>query len=167
MLKSLLNYKLFKDGDIRYRCKLIMWKLNLFSRESACLSRKKKKDYVTSLEQRLAITEAELCELRIENASLKARLSTLESNDSTCFNGVSLASNGNTSIRLQNNSSLKWPSLKSATGFLSTSLNAKKNVALLFAMMFMVSLNIGGIGYVYSYLKWIKSMIIMYYFFIL
>ncbi|XP_077284487.1 bZIP_ATF6 domain-containing protein ATf6 [Arctopsyche grandis] len=116
------------------------------NRESACLSRKKKKDYVTSLEQRLAITEAELCELRIENASLKARLSTLESNDSTCFNGVSLTSNGDTSIRLQNNSALQWPSLKSATGFLSTSLNAKKNVALLFAMMFMVSLNIGGIG---------------------
>ncbi|RZF37968.1 hypothetical protein LSTR_LSTR005468 [Laodelphax striatellus] len=49
------------------------------NRESASLSRKKKKEYVSSLETRISDLEKENVELRKENASLKERLCELES----------------------------------------------------------------------------------------
>ncbi|XP_039288050.1 cyclic AMP-dependent transcription factor ATF-6 alpha isoform X2 [Nilaparvata lugens] len=53
------------------------------NRESACLSRKKKKEYVSSLETRISDLEKENLELRKENASLKERLCELEGGVST------------------------------------------------------------------------------------
>lgn len=50
------------------------------NRESACLSRKKKKEYVSSLEMRVSDLENENLQLKAENAILKSRLSELESN---------------------------------------------------------------------------------------
>ena len=48
------------------------------NRESACLSRKKKKDYVTGVENRVKELEVENAQLKQENAILKKRLQELE-----------------------------------------------------------------------------------------
>ncbi|XP_025190465.1 cyclic AMP-dependent transcription factor ATF-6 alpha isoform X2 [Melanaphis sacchari] len=44
------------------------------NREAASLSRKKKKEYVTSLEEKICVLEKENLELKIENSALKERL---------------------------------------------------------------------------------------------
>lgn len=49
------------------------------NRESACLSRKKKKEYVANLEEQLKQVEKENKELRRENELLKVKVRELES----------------------------------------------------------------------------------------
>ena len=46
------------------------------NRESACLSRKKKKEYVTNLEEQLNHLSRENQELKLENQKLKDRVCT-------------------------------------------------------------------------------------------
>merc|ERR1719511_288073 len=48
------------------------------NRESACLSRKKKKEYVTNLEEELNNVVKENADLKEENKALKKRVSELE-----------------------------------------------------------------------------------------
>ncbi|CAK9810656.1 Cyclic AMP-dependent transcription factor ATF-6 alpha [Anthophora plagiata] len=84
------------------------------NRESACLSRKKKKEYVSSLEKQIYELQQENKQLKLENTNLKQRLSALQdTNASTKFRSVNLNLN-------------------------------KKNVAILLGMIFMVSLNVNG-----------------------
>ncbi|EEZ97991.2 cyclic AMP-dependent transcription factor ATF-6 beta [Tribolium castaneum] len=56
------------------------------NRESACLSRKKKKDYLTSLENQVKDLTTENQQLKLENQQLKERLKKYESNPSQSSN---------------------------------------------------------------------------------
>ncbi|XP_011500637.1 PREDICTED: cyclic AMP-dependent transcription factor ATF-6 alpha [Ceratosolen solmsi marchali] len=89
------------------------------NRESACLSRKKKKEYVTSLENQIIELQDHNRRLQTENTELRKRLS--EVND---INGSKFP-NSNYGIN-------------------------KKNTAILLAMIFMVSLNVGSLGGVFN-----------------
>lgn len=84
------------------------------NRESACLSRKKKKEYMSSLEKQVHELQQENKQLKMENTNLKQKLSTLE--------------NANASDKL-----------KSMNHKMT-----KKNVAILLGMVVMVSLNVNG-----------------------
>ena len=87
------------------------------NRESACLSRKKKKEYVTSLEKQISDLQEENRQLKCENAALKKRLSATEE---------------------MTGASKKF-------GNLNLGIN-KKNTAVFLAMVLMVSLNVTSLG---------------------
>ncbi|XP_014204499.1 cyclic AMP-dependent transcription factor ATF-6 alpha [Copidosoma floridanum] len=85
------------------------------NRESACLSRKKKKEHLILLETRVDELVLENTKLQRENEELRRRVSELEARGTS-------------------------PNFGNKEGM------NKKNTALLLAMVFMVSLNIGGLG---------------------
>ncbi|XP_076755147.1 bZIP_ATF6 domain-containing protein ATf6 isoform X2 [Xylocopa sonorina] len=85
------------------------------NRESACLSRKKKKEYMSSLEKQVHDLQQENKQLKMENTNLKQKLSTLESENA----------NNNKFKSMNHNMT-------------------KKNVAILLGMVVMVSLNVNG-----------------------
>ncbi|XP_024945772.1 cyclic AMP-dependent transcription factor ATF-6 alpha [Cephus cinctus] len=86
------------------------------NRESACLSRKKKKEYIASLEKQIFDLRHENRQLKVENTALKQKLNAFEemTRTSNKFNNLNLNVN-------------------------------KKNTAILLAMIFMVSLNVGSL----------------------
>ncbi|XP_067629640.1 cyclic AMP-dependent transcription factor ATF-6 alpha [Eurosta solidaginis] len=129
-----------------------MWKKQqrmIKNRESASLSRKKKKDYVVSLESRISDLEKENCTLKGENSSLRSQLVAF-AQSCQCQNGnisefVLNALDINTKIsgRDQHGRCDSKSSSKSLKQRISAA-NVKKNIAILFAIAFMVSMNVGN-----------------------
>ncbi|XP_046830770.1 cyclic AMP-dependent transcription factor ATF-6 alpha [Vespa crabro] len=99
------------------------------NRESACLSRKKKKEYVCSLEKQISQLQEENNKLKSENIALKQRLSTLED---TIISNNKL---GNVNLNVN-----------------------KKNAAILLGMILMVSLNLNGLVGIFPHSKRLDSM---------
>lgn len=94
------------------------------NRESACLSRKKKKEYVTNLEDQLNALAKENQYLKRENEQLKQKVRELEGEKS------------------------QWPGTASSGMKIMSNPNARKATALL-AVLCMVSLNVGTLSSVY------------------
>ncbi|XP_037945639.1 uncharacterized protein LOC119678063 [Teleopsis dalmanni] len=119
------------------------------NRESASLSRKKKKEYVTSLETRINNLEKENYSLKGENSSLRSQLvafaQTCQCKNSNISEFIlhSLNINNCTGADQQNVKIASKPSLKGIKQRMSAA-NIKKNVAVLFAMAFMVTMNVGN-----------------------
>lgn len=98
------------------------------NRESACLSRKKKKDYMTALEEQLAQLGDENTELRKQNTFLLDRVQQLERLACACGRTASSAA-ATAPMRL-----------------LQPVQRNKKNAVFLLAVVFMVSLNFAPFG---------------------
>ncbi|KAG4071514.1 hypothetical protein HA402_011668 [Bradysia odoriphaga] len=90
------------------------------NRESACLSRKKKKEYVTSLESQISTLSKENQKLKTENNFLKSRLSQLDSMVCKCRN---------------------LTVVKNVFGPAN-----KKNAVFMLAFVFMFAVNLGPLG---------------------
>ena len=93
------------------------------NRESACLSRKKKKEYVTNLEEQLAHMGKENQMLKEENLTLKNRVRELESEKSIWTDTIFNTSSGGAMVGA----------------------NVKKATAL-FACILVISLNANSLG---------------------
>ncbi|XP_011202058.2 cyclic AMP-dependent transcription factor ATF-6 alpha [Bactrocera dorsalis] len=127
-----------------------MWKKQqrmIKNRESASLSRKKKKEYVVSLESRISDLEKENCTLQGENSSLRSQLVALAQSCQCKNSNISefvlntLDINAKVSDQhVKIAPKLSGKSLKQRM----TATNIKKNIAILFALAFMVSLNMGN-----------------------
>ncbi|KAL7737505.1 hypothetical protein ACLKA6_007637 [Drosophila palustris] len=122
------------------------------NRESASLSRKKKKEYVVSLETRINNLEKENYTLKGENVSLRNQLVAF-AKTCKCRKGSAcefvLHSLNSTSKSEQHVKIAPRPASKSFKQHMNAA-TVKKNVAVLFAMAFMVTLNAGNF---HSYLS--------------
>ncbi|XP_036330235.1 cyclic AMP-dependent transcription factor ATF-6 alpha [Rhagoletis pomonella] len=129
-----------------------MWKKQqrmIKNRESASLSRKKKKEYVVSLESRINDLEKENYTLKGENSSLRSQLVALAQSCQCKNSNISefvlntLDFNAKICCSDQHVKIAPKPTLKSIKQRM-TAANVKKNIAILFAMAFMVSMNVGN-----------------------
>ena len=130
------------------------------NRESACLSRKKKKEYVTNLEDDLNNLAKENADLKEENKTLKKRVGELEQerNQIALMAGWAspqsiLSSNSSESLKISNlakeeqqyspsyHHEMEINKNKNA----DTTSKYKKGTALL-ALLFMISLNANNLG---------------------
>lgn len=131
------------------------------NRESACLSRKKKKEYVTNLEEELNNVAKENADLKEENKALKKRVSELEQekNQMALMAGwaspqsvLSSDSEPSKLSRLSNDENQYSPSSYHHEGNKKTIADPtskyKKGTALL-ALLFMISLNANNLGGLY------------------
>lgn len=136
-----------------YRCRNIidekMYKRQqrmIKNRESASLSRKKKKEYVVSLETRINNLEKENYTLKGENVTLRNQLVAF-AKTCKCRKGSAcefvLHSLNTTSRSDQHVKIAPRPASKSFKQHMNAA-TVKKNVAVLFAMAFMVTLNAGN-----------------------
>ncbi|XP_011191311.1 cyclic AMP-dependent transcription factor ATF-6 alpha [Zeugodacus cucurbitae] len=129
-----------------------MWKKQqrmIKNRESASLSRKKKKEYVVALESRISDLEKENCTLKGDNSSLRSQLVALAQSCQCKNSNISEFVLNTLDINAKVSASdqhvkiapkLTGKSLKQRM----TATNVKKNIAILFALAFMVSLNVGN-----------------------
>ncbi|KAH8354934.1 hypothetical protein KR093_002150, partial [Drosophila rubida] len=116
------------------------------NRESASLSRKKKKEYVVSLEARINHLEKENSKLKGENVTLRNQLVAFAKTckcrkGSACefvLHSLNTASRGEHHVKIA-----PRPASKSLRQHMNAA-TVKKNVAVLFAMAFMVTLNAGN-----------------------
>ncbi|EDW52703.1 uncharacterized protein LOC6620142 isoform X1 [Drosophila sechellia] len=114
------------------------------NRESASLSRKKRKEYVVSLETRINKLEKECDSLKAENITLRDQLymfATSGQCESGNANGI--LHNYLGSERTENKNG-RFTSKAKHCNKNNTTATIKKNVAILFAMAFVVSLNAGN-----------------------
>ncbi|XP_033150755.1 uncharacterized protein LOC117135036 [Drosophila busckii] len=116
------------------------------NRESASLSRKKKKEYVVSLETRINNLEKENHRIKGENLTLRNQLISLVKNckcrkGNACeflLHSINQASKQEHEVKIA-----PKPASKSIRQHMNAA-TVKKNVAVLFAMAFMVTLNAGN-----------------------
>ena len=127
------------------------------NRESACLSRKKKKEYVTNLEDELNSLSKENADLKEENDALKTRVSELENEKnqmalmagwasprSILSSGSSDKSNISSPAKGEQQYSPTYQEINKKSNTDPTS-KYKKGTALL-ALLFMISLNANNLG---------------------
>ena len=129
------------------------------NRESACLSRKKKKEYVTNLEEELNNVVKENADLKEENKALRKRVSDLEQEKNQMALMAGWASPQSILSSDSSSESSKLSNLTKDEQQYSPSYNhdaTKKTITdptskykkgtALFALLFMISLNANNLG---------------------
>ncbi|XP_002063497.3 cyclic AMP-dependent transcription factor ATF-6 alpha [Drosophila willistoni] len=116
------------------------------NRESASLSRKKKKEYVVSLESQINKLEKENYTLKGENGTLRNQLVAF-ARTCRCRNGNAsefVLNSLNAAVKGEQQEHVKIAPKPKCSSHRMNATTVKKNVAVLFAMAFMVTLNAGN-----------------------
>ncbi|KAH8272040.1 hypothetical protein KR018_007405, partial [Drosophila ironensis] len=115
------------------------------NRESASLSRKKRKEYVVSLESRLRKLEKENHALKKENGTLRNKLITFENTfNRQTGNSAKIVFDSSIFATMNEKNTFNSVPKPKVSPKNRNAATIKKNVAVLFAMAFMVTLNAGN-----------------------